>query len=212
MTRSTESLGEWLLQYKLQPQRHLSTAEFQDLILLTSFNMLLVSVAFCCPFFEFLWSLVCGMDRLSEIDDWDYRSELLFKLPIHTILTEAAFYAFHHILHQSAFLYQRIHKIHHRFTAPTAMACVYAHPLEFALANVGAIYMGPICTNAHPWTCYLWFILAMVGTCKGHNQIFRHRDYHDIHHRYAWKQANLGALYVSDLLLGTLHHPSGEKG
>lgn len=84
------------------------------------------------------------------------------------------------------------------------MACVYTHPLEFSFANALPIYLGPILTNAHPQTCYIWWSLAMAGTCKGHSgyRILGHADYHEEHHYY--NKHNYGATYLSDFLFGTL--------
>lgn len=68
------------------------------------------------------------------------------------------------MLHSSSWLCMHIHKVHHRFPAPTGMASVYAHPVEFCLANVLPIYLGPILANAHPKTCYIWWCMSILGT------------------------------------------------
>ena len=87
------------------------------------------------------------------------------------------------------------------------MACVYAHPLEFTVGNVLPIYVGPVITNAHEWTCYLWWAGAMAGTCLGHcgYVLFGYYDAHDDHH--AKPDTHYGGLYVSDWLLGTTAAP-----
>jgi sterol desaturase/sphingolipid hydroxylase (fatty acid hydroxylase superfamily) len=40
------------------------------------------------------------------------------------------FYITHRMLHWP-YLYARIHKVHHMFTAPAAYTVAYAHPLEY---------------------------------------------------------------------------------
>jgi len=203
-----------LARCKLQPNQHLSPKEKLDLILLSFFNMIIVALFICCPIFEWLWNHIQHHpDRLAEADDWIWHRELLLKLPIHAIVAESGFYSIHVIMHRYPFLYRHIHKVHHRFIAPTAMACVYAHPLEFAFGNIFPIYLGPMLTNAHPMTCYIfWFPLAMAGTCKGHcgYRIMGLVDPHDAHHFYF--KLNYGGMYLADYLFGTTtKHPSEKK-
>lgn len=192
-----------LARCKIQPRRHLSRRDKLDLALLASFNMLFVSFFVCSPLYERLWTVVRGKFRLMDTDDWNWRHELLVKIPIHAIVADVAFYSIHRLFHASPLLYRHIHRVHHRFSAPTAMACVYAHPLEFAVGNVLPIYLGPVLTNAHPRTCYLWFFLTMLGTCKGHSgyRIFGLADPHEDHH--VSFLCNYGGMYFSDCLFGT---------
>uniref|UniRef100_A0A7S4N6A0 Fatty acid hydroxylase domain-containing protein n=1 Tax=Odontella aurita TaxID=265563 RepID=A0A7S4N6A0_9STRA len=212
-----------LARCKLQPGRYLCRRERFDLILLAAFNMLFVAPILCCPLFERMWDFAAGgfggggggggNERLTEADEWMWRRELLIKLPFHALVAEVAFYSVHILLHSSSFLYRRIHRVHHRFVAPTAMACVYAHPLEFALGNILPIYLGPMITDAHPWTCYaLWFPLAMAGTCRGHcgYRIASFVDPHDSHH--SLYRFNYGGMCLLDRMFGTsVEHLEEER-
>jgi len=197
---------------KIQPTIVISGKDRDDLIARAVFNMVVVACFVCCPLYELVWSNLPYHHhyyreghRLTGEDDWGsaWRTELLVKLPIHALVAEAAFFGFHGMLHWSPILYRHIHKVHHRFPAPTAMACVYAHPIEFALGNVLPIYLGPMMVNAHPTTCYIWWSLAMLGTCKGHSgyRILGHADYHEEHH--VLYKYNYGGMGVLDRLLGT---------
>jgi sterol desaturase/sphingolipid hydroxylase (fatty acid hydroxylase superfamily) len=177
-----------------------------DLVALAVLNTTIVTALAACPIVEWVWIwLVPDRPIESETDVWMaiWTNEAFIKLPIHALVAEAAFYVVHGLLHYSSFLYQTIHRVHHRFPAPTAMACVYAHPLEFVVGNVFPVFLGPILTNAHPATCYLWFALAMLGTCKGHcgYRLFGVCDPHEDHHR--WYRYNYGAMGLLDPLLGT---------
>jgi methylsterol monooxygenase len=183
----------------------------REIIALAALNMLVVSFV-CCPAFEAIWDYVQGSDRLSESDEWSWREELLWKLPVHAAVAEVWFYFAHLAMHRSPSLYRHVHRIHHRFSAPTAMACVYAHPLEFAVCNILPIYLGCMLTNAHPTTCYgVWFPLAMMGTCKGHcgYQILGLADPHDAHHVIF--SSNYGGMALLDRVFGTYQGNEGTK-
>lgn len=198
--------SQWLKSCKVQPNVVISGRDRTDLIKLAFFNMVVVAGFVCCPIYEWLW-IKLQPHRLGEHDDdWTliWKHEVLVKLPIHALATETAFYVFHGFLHWSPFFYKNVHRVHHRFPAPTAMACVYAHPFEFAIGNVLPIYLGPmLVTNAHPITCYIWWALAMLGTCKGHSgyRIMGHSDDHEEHHLLF--KYNYGGMCLLDRLLGT---------
>jgi len=199
-----EKKSHLLERCKLQPRSHLSRKERMDLLLLALFNMVFVVFFICCPLYEFAWNRAYRSCRLTEHDDWMWLEEVFLKIPVHVAIAETWFYWTHRLLHYSTWLYRNVHFVHHRFKAPTAMACVYAHPLEFAIGNILPIWLGPIVTNAHPATCYrLWFPMAILGTCKGHcgYRILGHVDQHDDHHQFF--NCNYGGLYLADYLLGT---------
>lgn len=70
-----------LTQFKVQPNKHLSGRERGDLILLASFNMLVVAPIVCCPMFEAIWNYIQGPAWQDETDEWRWVQELLFKVP-----------------------------------------------------------------------------------------------------------------------------------
>jgi sterol desaturase/sphingolipid hydroxylase (fatty acid hydroxylase superfamily) len=217
-TSSSSPPVEWLSRCKIQPKQIISGKDRDDLIKLAFFNMVFVACFICCPLYEWAWNELQNGDgynnssnsnrrrRLTDDDDWTsiWKSEILIKLPIHALVAEVSFFVVHGCLHYSPTLYNHIHSVHHRFRAPTAMACVYAHPFEFAIGNVLPIYLGPmVVTNAHPYTCYIWWGLAMLGTCKGHcgYRILGHSDGHEEHHIFY--KYNYGGMGLLDHLVGT---------
>lgn len=212
LASSARSSSSFLARNKLQHQS-LCRNEILDLIQLAALNMICIA-PLACPMFECIWDYIQGDNRLTSTDEWVWTNELLVKIPLHAIITEIGFYSVHVLLHYSTFLYRHIHKVHHRFVAPTAMTCVYAHPLEFVAGNIFPIYLSCMLTNAHPFTCYgIWFPLAMAGTCKGHcgYRIMGMTDMHDVHHIYF--RHNYGSMVLLDYVLGTLmiRHPADER-
>lgn len=186
---------------RLQPDRWFSAKDVRDIILLAGFNMIVVA-PLIVPAFELVWDAMYPSPlRLHESDPWVWQRELS-RIPLDMLLNETLFYAAHYVLHKSTFLYKHVHKVHHRFQNPTSAAAAYAHPIEFIFGNVGAIAAGPILTNAHPYTSYAWFTMAILSTCKGHSGYdILNAKTHDDHHRYT--HSNFGVLHLGDFLLKT---------
>ncbi len=119
---------------------------------------------------------------------------------IHAAVIDVWFYWTHRLIHYPL-LYKWIHKFHHRFKAPTAVACVYANPIEFIVGNVGGVVLGPALTNCHPYSAAFWMAYALASTS------FSHSGYtafgatsHDQHHEHF--DYNFGVL-LTDAVLGT---------
>jgi len=80
-----------------------------------------------------------------------------------------------------------VHRMHHTFTAPFALAAVYAHPLEHLLSNVLPISLGPLLMRSHPATAALWAAIAIFSTCGAHSGYLvrglTRSAFHDHHHQ-----------------------------
>lgn len=51
------------------------------------------------------------------------------------LITDFTFYGIHHAFHHH-YLFKKIHYIHHQFFYTHGMGAIYAHPLDFLLANL----------------------------------------------------------------------------
>ncbi|KAK2765579.1 hypothetical protein FQN54_008433 [Arachnomyces sp. PD_36] len=128
---------------------------------------------------------------------WELATDFIYALTLREIL----FYTFHRALHHPK-IYGRIHKQHHKFTAPMAFSAQYAHPVEQILANIMPIVLPLALTHAHILSFALFLTSQLAETSSVHSGYdFAHARKHDLHHSKF--RMNYGALGVLDWALGT---------
>jgi len=132
---------------------------------------------------------------------------ILRDLSIYFLCQEVGFYFSHLLLHRP-FLYSRVHKIHHEFRAPTALAAEYAHPVEFVLSNIIPGIIGPVLMRSHLLTNWLYICTGIALTLTHHSGYAfpwligpLSPRFHDFHHSHF--SSNFGTLGILDRLFGT---------
>lgn len=129
--------------------------------------------------------------------------ELTRDFIISLLLREALFYYSHCFLHRPYF-YVRIHKQHHRFTAPIALAAQYAHPIEQIFANILPIVLPPQILKSHILTFWAFLGYELFGTAtvhSGYDFLRGQARMHDLHHEKF--NLNYGSIGVLDWVHGT---------
>jgi sterol desaturase/sphingolipid hydroxylase (fatty acid hydroxylase superfamily) len=199
-----------LERYKVQGARSYFTAsQWCEAASVSLLNLTVFVFPIARPM-NWLWHggiLYDAASAMQETDPWIWWRELGCFVGF-LLVIDFWFYITHRLLHWGG-LYTRIHKMHHKFTAPTAVAAVYAHPLEFIVGNLAGVVLGPILTNAHPYTAYFWISLALVSTCGAHSgYTFFDAEKHDAHHKYF--NCNYGVGPICDTLFGTALKSKGR--
>lgn len=119
------------------------------------------------------------------------------------VAREILFYYSHRILHYRP-LYRRIHKTHHKFTAPVSFASQYAHPIEHLVANTLPIALPPAVLGTHiltMWTFLAWQLLETATVHSGYDLPGGAAKRHDRHHERF--DVHFGGLPWLDWIHGT---------
>lgn len=152
-----------------------------------------------------LW--LWGMLRLrgwSATDHMPGVGETVLQLAAMGACAAVWFYASHRFLHRPWWM-KKVHRVHHEFRTSSAVASIYAHPVEFVFGNFLTLGLGVILVGPSLPVLYLWTVLALhtvVAHHSGYNVPWLPWSVHHDWHHYRFKEC-FGTLGLLDTLLGT---------
>lgn len=191
--------------YATRIQADKSPPKLSEYILLSSY-VFKSQILVVLPTILFFCSTIMPWRRMMFPSVLNYDvGTLLLSLAVYSLFAEVGFYSTHLLFHHPS-IYQYIHKKHHSFTAPVAVAALYAHPAEILLSNLIPLVLGPIVLGSHPYVYWTWFVVSIINTLNAHCgyelPFMPSPRFHDLHHRKF--RHNYGILYMMDAAFGTL--------
>eukprot|EP00249_Psilotum_nudum_P011200 c23022_g1_i1 orf=496-1326(-) len=144
-----------------------------------------------------------------------YLWEAFMQIVVYFLVEDFGNYWIHRWLH-SNWAYNKIHYMHHEFTAPVGFAAPYAHWAEILVLGIPS-FVGPLLVPGHMVTLWLWIALRQMEAIDTHIgydfpwtptkliPFYGGPKYHDYHHFVGGKtQSNFASVFTyCDYIYGT---------
>ncbi|KAK1438698.1 hypothetical protein QVD17_04508 [Tagetes erecta] len=141
--------------------------------------------------------------------------EIISQLIVYFLIEDYTNYWIHRLFH-SKWGYEKIHKVHHEYTAPIGFAAPYAHWIEVLILGIPS-FLGPAIVPGHMITFWLWIALRQIEAIETHSgydfpwtltkyiPFYGGADYHDYHHYVGGQsQSNFASVFTyCDYIYGT---------
>jgi sterol desaturase/sphingolipid hydroxylase (fatty acid hydroxylase superfamily) len=155
--------------HKIQPNRYASDKQLRKAARLILKHQIFILL----PLLALSYGMFAALGMRFSLTEWPSIGILALQLLIFMLTEDFLFYWAHRIFHRPS-LYKKIHKVHHEFVTPTAIASLYAHPLEFIVANSLPVMAGPLLLCAlgmpvHLGTLWIWLGIRVLETLDGHS-------------------------------------------
>lgn len=131
------------------------------------------------------------------------------------------YYWWHRWRHESQFLWDHLHQIHHSAQRIEIITAFYKHPLEILVNSVLSSAILHLGLGLSPEAASLAILLTGLGELIYHwniktpywlGFIFQRPESHCIHHKQGWHRQNFSDLPLWDIMFGTFHNPKDFEG
>ncbi len=131
------------------------------------------------------------------------------------------YYWWHRWRHESQFLWNHLHQVHHSAQRIEIITAFYKHPAEIlvnSLLSSAILYLG---LGLGPQAASLAILMTGLGELFYHwnvktpywiGFVFQRPESHCIHHKQGWHRQNFSDLPLWDMLFGTFHNPRDFDG
>jgi methylsterol monooxygenase len=151
----------WWSDRKCQPDKRLPRAEVLHICWYVGIQLVTVY-----PLAFWLLGPLARARLRYSIDELPDATTCAVQLAGFGLATEAYFYYTHRLLHHPK-LYLHLHKVHHRFTYPIALECLYFHPVE-SVMQLGTVMLGPLLLGSHVTMLWAWEAVALLNIALHH--------------------------------------------
>ncbi|KAH7662868.1 Methylsterol monooxygenase protein [Dioscorea alata] len=141
--------------------------------------------------------------------------EIGLQLLVYFIVEDYVSYWIHRVMHHG-WQHEKIHKVHHEYTAPMGFVAAYAHHAEVFIFSVPS-FIGPAIVPGHMITFWLWIILRQMQGIEAHCgynfpfsptkviPFYGGAEFHDYHHYIGGQsQSNFAPVFTyCDYIYGT---------
>ncbi|XP_023539250.1 methylsterol monooxygenase 1-2-like [Cucurbita pepo subsp. pepo] len=141
--------------------------------------------------------------------------EIVSQLVVYFMVEDYTNYWVHRFLH-CEWGYEKIHRVHHEYTAPIGFAAPYAHWAEVLILGIPS-FLGPAMVPGHMITFWLWIALRQIEAIETHSgydfpwsvtkliPFYGGADHHDYHHYVGGQShSNFASVFTyCDYIYGT---------
>ena len=118
---------------------------------------------------------------------------MIFEVIIVLMIDDIFFYLFHRMMHENKYIYQKIHKIHHRASTPFPSEYLYTHPLEWMTGMIGPFIAIFLLQGVSIYSFWLILIIRNLHELDIHSGLKSSyltkyfpfsgtNEHHDLHH------------------------------